>query len=167
MKKILFIIVVFVVGFFTYNFLTYPNFDEIEDNLNSRTKRKVNQVNWKDTYDKDVQFDLKNELNFSINNTVEAKLYSNPLLPPKIFETTQAKQLVKILNDSASYDWGETTVEYKRNLIFIDGSDKIIGLSKLDVENQFVSTIPFKRTMKWGKLSKKGNLEFYKILNSN
>ena len=163
MRKIVLLIALLFIGFITYNFLTYPDFDKLENDLNSQTKLKANQLNWKETYDKDVQFDLKNKTGF----ITKAKLYSNKFLPPKIYTKASVQKLVNILNDSSSYKWGETTVEYNRYLIFLDSNDKIISLAKIDTENEYVQTFPFIRTIKWGGLSKKGYDEFHKVLRSN
>lgn len=121
---------------------------------------KPNQHNWIDTYD----FDVRNSSGFSadfISKVAQAKLYNSPFFPPKKFDRNTAQRLAKIVSDSSSYVWGETTVEYNRNLIFSDSTDHVIAITKIDSENEWLNNAPFQRAMKWGKSSKKGHSDFF------
>lgn len=164
MKKIIGFIGLLVVGFVFYNNFNYPNMEKIENSLTAKTELEANQINWKETYKDDVVHDLENK-SISTSNIAFAEMYSNQFLPPKNIEKQDAQKLAKILNDSASYLWGETTVEFNRFLLFFDNDGKVIALTKIDEENEYVKTVPFTRTMKWGRLSKKGFNDFYSVIN--
>lgn|SRR5690606_30608228 len=164
MKKLISIILIIIVVFLSYNYFTYPNFSQIEEDL-SKYEAAANQHNWLETYNNDVQNELKISSEF-INKVDKAKLYGSLYFLPKIFDKQKAQRLAEIIADSSSYTWGETTVEYHQHLLFFDENEDIIGITKIDKEKEFINTSPFRRTMKWGKLSKKGQREFFNEINN-
>ena len=69
-----------------------------------------------------------------------------------------------MLNDSASYEWGEVgTFIHDKIILFYDKSGKIIGMTEMDDGFQTYS-VPSTKTMKWGTLSKLGYEEISKII---
>lgn len=158
MKKIISIILIIIVVFLSYNYFTYPNFSQIEEDL-SKYEVAANQHNWLETYNIDVQNELKISSEF-INKVDKAKLYGSLYFLPKIFDKQKAQRLAEIISDSSSYTWGETTVDYHQHLLFFDENENIIGITKIDKEKEFINTSPFRRTMKWGNYLKKVNGNF-------
>ncbi|MVO09394.1 hypothetical protein GOQ30_09510 [Flavobacterium sp. TP390] len=164
MKKIILIVLFIILSFLAYNYFAYPNFRQIEEVL-SKNQEEANQNNWRDTYSNDVQKNQKVISEF-INKVAKAKCYNNPFFLPKEIDKHTAQRLAKILSDSSSYIWGETTVAYNRKLLFLDDQDNIIAITEIDEENEFIDTYPFRRTYKWGKLSKKGRKEFFAAIDN-
>ena len=164
MKKIIILVTLILIFFISYNYFTYPNFCQLEEEL-SINEEKPNQDNWLESYSTDVENELENSSEF-IMKVEKAKLFNGPFFSPKIFRKNKAQKLAKIMVNPSSYEWGETTVEYNRHIIFFDKDEKIIGITKIDAENEFLDTSPFLKTMKWGKLSKKTKKDLLTILNN-
>ncbi|GAA0892747.1 hypothetical protein GCM10009122_24260 [Fulvivirga kasyanovii] len=64
----------------------------------------------------------------------------------------ELSELLKFLNDSTSYQWGELgTPEIHYYLTYFDQGDNCIGLTTIDMEGMAYS-YPMIARMKWGKL---------------
>ncbi|KOS06178.1 hypothetical protein AM493_09145 [Flavobacterium akiainvivens] len=78
----------------------------------------------------------------------------NYFSPGKRLAATQMEELLTLLNDSASYDWGELgTPEVHYYFTFHDNADKCIGVTTIDLLGQTYSYPPTAH-MKWGLLNK-------------
>ena len=166
MKRAIVVITIVIFGIVVFKIYSYPNFNKIEDLLNSKRVKNLNQENWKETYSTDVKFDIQTQKDFSSEKVVKTKLYSGILIPCKEINKAKSQMLIEVLNDSSSYIWGEIgTPEFDKFLIFLDENDSIIGLTKIDIDKIQTHSEPMTRTMKWGFLSEKGKDKFYKILN--
>lgn len=96
-------------------------------------------------------------------------MYLYRLMPDNIFsdgalknykwEALSNHKYHTLLNDSASYDWGELgTPEVHYYFTFHDKADKCIGVTTIDLLGQAYSCPPTAR-MKWGYLNKMGRVK--------
>ncbi|RDK85506.1 hypothetical protein [Marinirhabdus gelatinilytica] len=84
--------------------------------------------------------------------------YKNPPKNQRDLNKTVTREVLKILNDSSSYRWGELgTPEVHYFITFYDKNDKCIGVTTIDVEGMAYS-FPAIAKMKWGMLKKMSNL---------
>ncbi len=87
---------------------------------------------------------------FSIDHTVEKK--NIPLV-------------LKLLNDTASYVWGEVgTFIPGKKIIFYDSRNNPVGITHIDKEEVFTYSHPYLCRMKWGTLTEKGNKELHRLI---
>ncbi|MFY0482869.1 hypothetical protein ACI6PS_09690 [Flavobacterium sp. PLA-1-15] len=171
MKKAFILFLVLSLSLFlVYFFLkksSVPDFDKLEKTLYDRRIIHPNQNSWKETYTEDVEFDKVNIKLFTVENVAKAKLFTSGILKFEIdINIEDSKKLVQILNDSASYVWNELgTAEFDKKIVFYDNSNKVIGLTQIDFDNQQTYSEPHSRTMKWGNLSGRGQKVLFEILN--
>lgn len=153
-------IVLLLIGLFlTANVVMQPDFERIETELSAGGITPA-QRDWLASYNLDV-VEEKSMADAFVSRVSGAKLYGSGFFPPQSFDQEQAKQLAQVICDTSSYAWGETTVQYDRNLLFLDRSRKVIGLTQIDSEGEFLRTFPYLRSMKWGRLSEKGRERFF------
>ena len=158
MKKYLTVILLLFFVIMTYNYLSYPNFEEIKNNYKDYSK--VNDLD-KLTYIDDVFFEEKTDFKFPQDKVSSAKVYGNSFFFPKKLNEKEILFLLKKFNDSSSFRWGEigTFINYK-TIIFYNADKKIIGISEIDEDYKQTYSVPMTKKMKWGYLTFKDKEEF-------
>ena len=164
MKKTLLTTIFFLFILTVIRITTYPNFKKLKTVLNVEYKYPT-EINWKLTYDSDVEFEKENGINFINGKAKNAEIYSGYLSLSKKVDEKDTKRLIEILNDSTSYVWGEIgTFEPNKSIVFYDQNNKIIGITELDCAKRQTYSSPMTRTMKWGFLSYNGRDSIYEII---
>lgn len=162
MKKYLTAILLMLFVIMTYNYLIYPNFEEIKNNLKKDYKdySKGNDLD-KLTYKDDVFFEEKNDFKFPQGKVNSAKIYGNSFFFPKKLNEKEILFLLKKFNDSSSFRWGEigTFLDYK-TILFYNADNKIIGITEVDEDYRQTYSVPMTKKMKWGYLKFKDEKEF-------
>lgn len=104
-----------------------------------------------------VKNDLDNRKTILIGKATESEIYNNvfPYTKHK-FDFIQTERLLKILNDTTSYAWGEIgTPYYDKTIIFYDNNGDTVGYTVISFDGQ-VDIFPDRALTKWGLLSNKG-----------
>ncbi|REH00765.1 hypothetical protein [Flavobacterium aquicola] len=165
MKKIIFLILIIFISVVTLKRFFYPDFSKIKTELTSKEYVYKTKENWKITYKTDVEFDKQNKIVFPRTEVAKIKLYTGYFNFSKELNSIDSKEVVKILNDSSSYEWGEIgTFEPNKHLIFYDSNENIIGITEIDWAMRQTYSAPMNRTMKWGFLTYNGRDNFFEIL---
>lgn len=166
MKKYLTVILLLFFVFMTYNYLTYPNFEEIKNNLKKDYKdySKGEDID-KLTYIDDVFFEERTNFKFPQEKVSSAKIYGNSFFFSKNLNKNEIEFLLKKFNDSSSFRWGEigTFINYK-TIIFYNDYNKIIGITEVDEDYGQTYSVPMTKKMKWGflKFKDEKELSFFK-----
>jgi len=106
-----------------------------------------------ENYIADILAQQKHGIKFPLSEPASAKLrYYSFWKGTRTLNDQQLKSVLKILNDSASYEWGEIgTPDFEGCVTFHDKSGACIGFTKLGSDGQTYST-PSTAAMKWGLL---------------
>ena len=153
--KYLLVGILFLLG---YRFFTYPNFEKVRNELREKYSDLQNGTDEdKLTYKTDVLREKTNGIEFPKAELNSAKIYGKFFSADQKLNSTQAKKLTEILNDSSSYRWGEigTFIKHK-TIVFYDSDKNIIGITELDSDLRQTYSTPSNKTMKWGNLSDSG-----------
>jgi len=143
---------------------TYPNFKKLKSELNVEYKYPTER-DWKLTYNSDVEFEKQNGINFINGIAKNAEIYSGYFSFSRKVSEKDTRKLIRILNDSTSYVWGEIgTFEPNKSIVFYDKNNKVVGITELDWAKRQTYSSPMTRTMKWGFLSYYGRDNIYKII---
>ncbi len=165
MKRVIFLILIIFISIVTLKLITLPDFEKIKDELALKEYKYKTEENWKVTYIEDVEFDKQNRITFPRTEVAKARLYYGYFNFSKELNSLDSKNIVKILNDSISYEWGELgTFEPNKHLIFYDNNENIIGITSIDWAMRQTYSAPMNRTMKWGLLTYKGRDKLFEIL---
>lgn len=165
MKKIIFLILIIFISVITLQLFFYPDFDKIKTELVPKEYVYKTKENWKITYKTNVEFDKQNKIVFPRTEVAKVKLYTGYFNFSKELNSIDSKEVVKILNDSSSYEFGEIgTFEPNKRLIFYDSNENIIGITEIDWAMRQTYSAPMNRTMKWGFLTYNGRDKFFEIL---
>ncbi|WP_425077912.1 hypothetical protein [Psychroserpens sp. S379A] len=161
--KYLIVGILFLLG---YRFFTYPNFEKIRIELSEKYSDSGNGTDEdKLTYKTDVLKEKTNGIEFPKAKLNSAKVYGKFFSADQKLNSTQAKKLTEILNDSSSYRWGEigTFIKHK-TIVFYDSDKNIIGITELDSDLRQTYSTPSTKTMKWGNLSDYGLKKLKEII---
>ena len=109
-------------------------------------------------------FETKNNITFPRVKPTYAELHTDKAFKyGKRLTEKQMNKLIRILNDTSTYTWGELgTAYFDRFITFHDKNDNCIGLTKIDFGGQTYST-PYTAKMKWGLIAPDKN-EFFKTI---
>ena len=105
-------------------------------------------------YDFVSAYENKNNLTFPRNKPKKIILYSNHNWLKNNYElnVVESTKLLKILNDSTKYSWGELgTPEVHYYFKFFDENNNLIGITKIDQEGMAYSE-PYLAKMKWCRI---------------
>lgn len=105
-------------------------------------------------YDSVASYENENNLNFPRNKPQRVILYSNYNLLKNKYELNKEEgaKLLKILNDSTKYGWGELgTPEVHYYFKYFDENNNLIGITKIDQEGMAYSE-PYLAKMKWCRI---------------
>ncbi len=152
---ILTIIIILAIIFLSTKIYFKPNFADFdidEKFYESYFPETVMPEKYKST----VKFE--NESGKTFPRTIPKKivLYSNNSFFNNKYklDNDKSKQLLKILNDSASYEWGELgTPEVHYYFKYFDGNNNLIGYTTIDQKGMTYSQ-PYLGKMKWCGLRK-------------
>ena len=108
------------------------------------------------TYVKDCKLEDERKFTFPMTKPAYAILYKD-----KLFSTTRKlstgnlNTLVRLLNDTTNYKWGEIgTPEYDRYVVMYNSNDKCVGLLHISYDGT-VQADPYIKKMKWGMVNEK------------
>lgn len=154
-KKILFTllgILILTVGYF---FLAYPDIDKIQSNIKGPVQES--EVSDVDTYDKLVRNDIKQYGGFLTREAHHCVLIENSFPYFRhTFDSRSTQRIIAVLNDTASYRWGEVGTPYfDQTIVYYDSSESVIGYSSVSYDGQ-VYSYPYRALTKWGGLSDQG-----------
>ncbi len=139
------------------------------DNCTTEIKRryKYDKTSSIDSYSDDCALEFKKGIQFPLDRPVSAKLHFNKLTKlPKNLDSKQTEIILRILNDTASYVWGEIGTPYfDRYFTFHDKKGNCIGYTKFSFDGQTYST-PSLAKMKWGMLTDKSRKALMVTVNS-
>ena len=116
--------------------------EKIENNL--KNKYYANIIPDKTNYDSLVKIEIKDKKTILLNEARSSEMHNNsfPFSTHK-FEFNETERILKIINDSASFDWGEIgTPYYDKIIVFFDRSFKkifIIYKNSKKTQNCFIT----------------------------
>jgi hypothetical protein len=120
-------------------------------------KVRNQDIAYPDTYKEICKKEIT--MSFPLESVSYAKVSDMAGLNSKRLKTKELNDLILILNDTGSYEWGEIgTFEPTHKILFFNQKDEVIGITKIEIDRYFVQTQsnPHLGKMKWGALSKEG-----------
>lgn len=153
--KISFLILSILIIWGTYIYVTFPNKEKIENN--NKNKYSMNITPDINNYDSLVKIDIEKKRTILLGEAKSAEMYNNslPFLTHK-FELNETQRILKIINDSTNFDWGEIgTPYYDKIIVFFDKNKNEIGYINVSFDGQ-IDVFPNLTHTKWGLLSDKG-----------
>lgn len=160
--KLFFFLIPFLVFtlYLIIDFVVYPELERHKDEIKFRD---VNNVSDSKHYVVDCKKEYSEKRNFPLEEVAYSKLhYIYPWKLDKKFDKEKTKEILIILNDSSSYEWGEIgTPFFDSHLTFHSKNGQIIVLTELSKEGQTYST-PSLFRMKWGFIKEKKYSELCK-----
>lgn len=161
--KVLLFILSIIFIWIIYVFATFPNMDRILKKLKSDFSENITPD--KANYDVLVKNDIKNNRTILIGKAKSSKMYNNsfPFFNHS-FELNETERIIKVLNDSANFDWGEIgTPYYDKIIVFYDQNKNEIGYVNISFDGE-IDVFPNVAHTKWGLLSDKGFKELVKAI---
>lgn len=151
-KKILTGNILLTITISAFAFLTLNCCDDCKTEIKKRCKYEKTPTI--ESYVDDCTLEFKNGIRFPLNEPVYAKIhFDNLTKPSKTLDRRQTAIILRILNDTASYVWGEIgTPHFDRHFTFHDKTGYCIGYTDFSFEGQTYST-PSLAKMKWGMLT--------------
>ena len=151
-KKILTVIILLTITISAFSYVTFNGCDDCKTEIKKRYKYdKTSSI---ESYIDDCTLEFKNKIRFPLDEPVYAKIHFDKLTKPsKTLDNKQTETILRILNDTASYVWGEIgTPHFDRYFTFHDKSGYCIGYTDFSFDGQTYST-PSLAKMKWGMLT--------------
>ena len=133
-----------------------------------KKRYKYDKTSSIENYIEDCALEFKNGIQFPIDKPVIAKMHFDKLTKAtKTLDSKQTEIILKILNDTASYVWGEIgTTHFDRHFTFYDKAGYCIGYTDFSFDGQTYST-PSLAKMKWGMLTDKAREILMATFNSD
>ncbi|MBJ7427492.1 MAG: hypothetical protein JHD28_00810 [Bacteroidia bacterium] len=158
--KVLLIIVISVISYMTLYYCK-----DYQSEIKERYEYDLTSTS--ESYNEDCAFEFKNNIQFPIDKPIFAKLHFDQFFkPPKTLNKSQTETILKILNYTSSYIWGELGTPYfDRRFTFYDKDRNCIGYTEFSFDGQTYST-PRLAKMKWGLLTEKARVILLKTINS-
>jgi hypothetical protein len=138
-----------------YVYLTRPNTRKIEESLSDNVTG--NETPTRDSYDSLIRVDIANNKTFLLDKAAYSEIWNNqfPFSKTK-FNFDQTERILKILNDSSTYMWGEIGTPYfDKTIIFYGEKTDVIGYTIVSFDGQ-TRSFPDVALTKWGALSPEG-----------
>ena len=126
------------------------------------------EVSYPENYDSLVFIELNNETPYDFIKTITTRSEVRSLSFPYFAKTLnydETQELLSIIYDSSSYQWGELgTPEYNRIIYFFgeEGNDTT-GYTIIDNIGE-IENYPYRSLMKWGALSEKGKTRLFNAI---
>ncbi|MES2575394.1 MAG: hypothetical protein V4572_10665 [Bacteroidota bacterium] len=153
--KAFFLILSILIIWGTYIFITFPNKEKIQNKF--KHKYSINITPDKNNYDSLIKIDIEEKRTILLGEAKSAEMHNNsfPFSTHK-FELNETERILKIINDSTNFDWGEIgTPYYDKFIIFFDKNKNKIGYVNISLDGQ-IDVFPNLTHTKWGLLSDKG-----------
>ena len=165
-RKILTGVIILTITISVFAFVTLNCFDDCKTQIKKRYK--YDKTSTIESYVGDCSLEFKKDIQFPIDKPVSAKLHYDKLTKPsKALDTKQTETILRILNDTASYVWGEIgTPHFDRYFTFHDKNGNCIGYTNFSFDGQTYST-PSLAKMKWGMLTDKARETLMVTINSD
>ena len=112
------------------------------------------------TYSQDYKIEFEKGINFPLEKPEYIIVKSNELWKfDKKIAKNEMNEILKILNDSTNYQWGEIGTPYfDKYLLFYNAKDECVGVTEVSYDGQTYST-PNLIRMKWGFNTKTSELQ--------
>jgi hypothetical protein len=119
----------------------------------------------KEVYAKQYEDELKHNLTFPLGEVDKVVVTKGYFSLDHTVKKEHVSQLIKLLNDTASYVWGEVgTFLPGKKLVFYDAANKPLGITNIDEDGTFTYSYPYLRRMKWGTLTQAANKELEQLI---
>ncbi len=148
--KYILTIILTVCGLLVYRFLTNPyrftkdDFKQVYKNGDAATQ---------ENYIAQCKAEFEGNLFFPLGDVSKAVFCKGFFSLDKTLDSNKAKRLVTILNDTASYIWGESgTFLPDRAIVFYDKNNNPIGITELEEDGRQTYSHPYLKRTKWGAL---------------
>lgn len=154
-SKIIISILSIIIFWGLYVYFTFPNMEKIKNDLKNTYSENITPD--KLNYESLIKNDLKKNKTILIGKAKSSKMFNHsfPFFTHK-FELIETERILKILNDSKNYDWGEIgTAYYDKILVFYDENQNEIGYVNISLDGE-IDIFPNLALTKWGLLSDKG-----------
>ena len=165
-KKILTGIILLTITISAFAVVSLNCCDDCKTEIKKRYKYdKTSSI---ESYVDDCTLEFKNGIRFPLDEPVYAKIHFDKLTKPsKTLDSKQTETILRILNDTASYVWGEIgTPHFDRHFTFHDKAGYCIGYTDFSFDGQTYST-PSLAKMKWGMLTDKARETLMVTINSD
>lgn len=165
-KKILTTLVLMTITIAAFAFVTLNCCDDCKTEIKKRYK--YDKTSTIESYVDDCLLEFKNNIQFPLDKPVSAKIHFDKLTKTaKALDNKQTEVVLRILNDTASYVWGEIgTPHFDRHFTFYDKDGNCIGYTDFSFDGQTYST-PSLAKMKWGMLTDKARETLMTTINSD
>jgi hypothetical protein len=160
--KVLVVFIILAISYMFFDFIIYPELERHKDEIKYRD---VSYTSDSKHYIEDCKKESLKKRKFPPEEITYSKLnYIYPWKFDKKFDKKETESILKILNDSSSYEWGEIgTPFFNCHLTFHSNNGQIVGLTELSAEGQTYS-YPSLYRMKWGFIKNQKYDELYEIL---
>lgn len=166
MKRILLIsciLLIIAIILFLIRTITYC------DNCKAEIKKRYSydKTSSMESYKDDCIEEINRSIEFPIDKPAFSRLHFDKFTKPSIaLDVKQTDSILGLLNDSASYIWGEIgTPHFDAYITFHDKDGKCIGYTDISFEGQTYST-PSLARMKWGLLTESARTTLLTMINS-
>ena len=153
--KIFGLILVLFMIWGTYTFFNFPNKESIKKRNKDNYSENVTPD--KSNIEQLIKLDEQNNKTILIGKAESAEMHKNwfPFSTHK-FDKNETERILKTLNDSNNYVWGEIGTPYFDEIIvFFDKEQNEIGYVDISLDGQ-IDVFPNIALTKWGCLSDKG-----------
>lgn len=108
------------------------------------------------TYASDCKLEDQKKITFPMAKPAYAILYKDKLFSlTRKLSSSNLNTLIKLMNDTANYKWGEIgTPDFDRYVVIYASNNKCIGLLHISYDGT-VHADPFIKKMKWGMVDEK------------
>ena len=153
---------VILIGLLAYRFFTNPY------NLNSHSFKKLyksGDVADKNLYPIQCDAEAKSNLNFPIGEVDKAIVCRGFFLFDHKVDKENTNRIIKILNDTANYIWGEVgTFLPREKIVFYDKENNPLGITEIDINGSSTYSYPYLKKMKWGSLTVEAGRQLQKLM---
>jgi len=152
-----------IIGLLVYRYFSNPYLVSGKD---FKEIYSANDIALKELYEKQCQIELKVQLIFPLGKVSKAVVSKGYFGFDKMLSLSNTNKLLRIINDSASYEWGEVgTFIWDNEIIFYDLYGNRIGLVMIEEEGgKQIESYPYLKRTKWGSLTDNAFNEFNSLI---
>lgn len=160
-KSLAFSILIIFLVVLRYRYLTHPSKDIVSKHI-----YVFGDVATQQNYTKECEKEIKSKMNFPLAHVTKAVLDNGFFSFDKSFSEAETVKILALLNDSASYAWGEVgTFISDRRIVFYDEHHQIIAYTELEQDNgKQTYSYPYLKRFKWGNLTTNAYNELNKMI---